>query len=126
MSLFSHDTKAEALGRVPLFSGLSKRELTQLAKITEDLQGIHRTVSMMRELLQRFDDLKPKRDGPRSFRLHALRRLGNSGMVFFFSDGKWDRYGRLFLPSSLPAERGSDAPSRSVPSRLLPHSSATA
>jgi CRP/FNR family transcriptional regulator, cyclic AMP receptor protein len=38
VSLFSHDTKAQALGRVPLFSGLSKKELTQLAKITEDLE----------------------------------------------------------------------------------------
>jgi CRP-like cAMP-binding protein len=38
VSLFSHDTKAEALGRVPLFSALSKKELTQLAKITEDLE----------------------------------------------------------------------------------------
>ncbi len=38
MSLFSHDTKAEALGRVPLFSGLARKELTQLAKATEDLE----------------------------------------------------------------------------------------
>jgi CRP-like cAMP-binding protein len=37
VSLFSHDTKAEALGHVPLFSGLSRKELTQLAKVTEDL-----------------------------------------------------------------------------------------
>ncbi len=38
MPLFSHDTKAEALGRVPLFSGLSRKNLTQLAKLTEDLE----------------------------------------------------------------------------------------
>jgi CRP/FNR family transcriptional regulator, cyclic AMP receptor protein len=36
--LFSHDTKAEALGRVPLFEGLSRKELTALAKVTEDLE----------------------------------------------------------------------------------------
>lgn len=38
MALFSHDSKAEALGRVPLFSGLSKKELSALAKVTEDLE----------------------------------------------------------------------------------------
>jgi CRP-like cAMP-binding protein len=36
--LFSHDTKVEALARAPLFSGLSKQELGQLAKATEDLE----------------------------------------------------------------------------------------
>lgn len=37
MPLFSHDTKAEALGQTTLFSGLSRRELAALAKVTEDL-----------------------------------------------------------------------------------------
>ena len=37
MALFSHDTKAEALGRTTLFSGLSRRDLAALAKVTEDL-----------------------------------------------------------------------------------------
>jgi CRP-like cAMP-binding protein len=36
--LFSHDTKAEALGRAPLFEALSKDELKDLAKVTEDLE----------------------------------------------------------------------------------------
>jgi CRP-like cAMP-binding protein len=36
--LFSHDTKVEALGRAPLFAGLSKQELGELAKATEDLE----------------------------------------------------------------------------------------
>jgi CRP/FNR family transcriptional regulator, cyclic AMP receptor protein len=36
--LFSHDTKAEALGRIPLFSELTKDELHELAKRTEDLE----------------------------------------------------------------------------------------
>jgi CRP/FNR family cyclic AMP-dependent transcriptional regulator len=36
--LFSHDTKAEALGRCSLFDGLSKDELRDLAKVTEDLE----------------------------------------------------------------------------------------
>lgn len=38
MRLFSQDTKAQALGRTPLFEGLSKRELVELAKATEDLE----------------------------------------------------------------------------------------
>ena len=36
--LFPHDTKVEALGRAPLFRELSKQELGQLAKATEDLE----------------------------------------------------------------------------------------
>jgi CRP-like cAMP-binding protein len=36
--LFSHDTKADALGRTDLFSGLSRKERSELAKVTEDLE----------------------------------------------------------------------------------------
>lgn len=36
--LFSHDTKAKALGRCPFFQGLSRNELIELAKLTEDLE----------------------------------------------------------------------------------------
>jgi CRP-like cAMP-binding protein len=36
--LFSHDTKADALGACPFFEGLSRSELLELAKITEDLE----------------------------------------------------------------------------------------
>ena len=36
--LFSHDTKAKALGRCPFFQGLSRHELIELAKLTEDLE----------------------------------------------------------------------------------------
>jgi len=36
--LFSHDTKVEALGRCSLFEGLSKKELGELARVTEDLE----------------------------------------------------------------------------------------
>jgi CRP/FNR family transcriptional regulator, cyclic AMP receptor protein len=38
MALFSQDTKVKALKRAPLFEGLSKKELTQLARVTEDLE----------------------------------------------------------------------------------------
>jgi CRP/FNR family transcriptional regulator, cyclic AMP receptor protein len=38
MRLFSQDTKVEALKRAPLFDGLSRKELTQLARVSEDLE----------------------------------------------------------------------------------------
>ncbi len=38
MQLFSHDDKATALGRTPLFKSLSRSELVELAKVTEDLE----------------------------------------------------------------------------------------
>jgi CRP-like cAMP-binding protein len=36
--LFTQDQKVEALRRAPLFSELSKKELTQLARMSEDLE----------------------------------------------------------------------------------------
>ena len=38
MRLFSQDTKVQALKGVPLFEGLSRKELVQLERICEDLQ----------------------------------------------------------------------------------------
>jgi CRP/FNR family cyclic AMP-dependent transcriptional regulator len=38
VQLFSHDTKVDALGRCPFFSGLSRGELGELTKRTEDLE----------------------------------------------------------------------------------------
>src|SRR5919204_3275211 len=38
MRLFSQDTKVEALKRAPLFEGLSRKELTQLARMSEDIE----------------------------------------------------------------------------------------
>ena len=38
MQLFSHDTKADALARAPLFRNLSRNDLVALAKVTEDLE----------------------------------------------------------------------------------------
>lgn len=38
MRLFNQDTKVQALKRVPLFEGLSKKELVALARVTEDLE----------------------------------------------------------------------------------------
>ena len=44
MKLFSHDTKIDALKQVPLFEGLSKKELARLAQGTEDLELASGTV----------------------------------------------------------------------------------
>ena len=38
MKLFTQDTKVEALRRAPLFEGLSRKELVQLARRSEDLE----------------------------------------------------------------------------------------
>jgi CRP-like cAMP-binding protein len=38
MQLFSHDDKATALGRAPLFKNLSRADLVELAMATEDLE----------------------------------------------------------------------------------------
>jgi CRP/FNR family transcriptional regulator, cyclic AMP receptor protein len=38
VQLFSQDTKADALGRCSFFGGLSRNELRQLAKATEDME----------------------------------------------------------------------------------------
>jgi CRP/FNR family transcriptional regulator, cyclic AMP receptor protein len=38
MRLFNQDTKVQALKRAPLFDGLSRKELTQLARVSEDLE----------------------------------------------------------------------------------------
>ena len=38
MTLFSQDAKMEALKRAPLFEGLSRKELVQLARVSEDLE----------------------------------------------------------------------------------------
>jgi CRP/FNR family transcriptional regulator, cyclic AMP receptor protein len=38
VKLFSQDKKVEALKRAPLFEGLSRKELTQLARVSEDME----------------------------------------------------------------------------------------
>ena len=38
MRLFAQDTKVEALKGIPLFADLSRKELVQLARITEDVE----------------------------------------------------------------------------------------
>jgi CRP/FNR family transcriptional regulator, cyclic AMP receptor protein len=38
MQLSSHDSKANALARAPLFRGLNRHQLLQVAKVTEDME----------------------------------------------------------------------------------------
>jgi CRP-like cAMP-binding protein len=38
VALFAQNTKVEALAKVPLLAGLSKRELASLAKVAEDME----------------------------------------------------------------------------------------
>jgi CRP/FNR family transcriptional regulator, cyclic AMP receptor protein len=38
MRLFNQDTKVQALKRAPLFEGLSRKELVQLARVSEDME----------------------------------------------------------------------------------------
>jgi CRP/FNR family cyclic AMP-dependent transcriptional regulator len=42
--LFNQDTKVQALKRAPLFEGLSRKELVQLARVSEDLEAPKGTV----------------------------------------------------------------------------------
>lgn len=44
MRLFSQNVKVEALKRAPLFEGLSKKELAELARVTDDLKVEQGTV----------------------------------------------------------------------------------
>lgn len=44
MKRFSQNAKAKALKRAPLFQGLSQKELGELAKVTEDMDGAAGTV----------------------------------------------------------------------------------
>lgn len=38
MKLFKEDAKADALSRAPLFAGLSRKQLNQLAQLSEDME----------------------------------------------------------------------------------------
>jgi CRP/FNR family transcriptional regulator, cyclic AMP receptor protein len=44
VGLFSQNTKVEALKRAPLFEGLSKKELNELARLADDLEVEEGTV----------------------------------------------------------------------------------
>jgi CRP/FNR family cyclic AMP-dependent transcriptional regulator len=74
--LFSHDTKADALGRCPFFAELSRGELIELAKATEDMEvdegrALTREGESGREFFVIIDgEVSVTKDG------NELRRLG--------------------------------------------------
>ena len=74
--LFPQDTKVDALAKAPLFSALSKHELAELAKATEDLEVeegkvLTREGDLGREFFVIVDgDVSVTRDGS------EIRRLG--------------------------------------------------
>jgi CRP/FNR family transcriptional regulator, cyclic AMP receptor protein len=76
VQLFSHDTKAEALGRTPLFGSLRRQELVELAKVTEDLEvGEGKTLAREGHIGQEFfviveGEVDVTKDG------QQVRRLG--------------------------------------------------
>ena len=74
--LFPHDTKVDALAKSPLFADLSKQELGQLAKATEDPEAeegkvLTREADLGREFFVIVDgDVSVTQDGK------EIRRLG--------------------------------------------------
>jgi CRP-like cAMP-binding protein len=81
--IFSQDVKVEALKRAPLFAGLSKKELRELASVTDDLD-VEAGAVLCREghLGQEFfvvvdGEVEVTRDG---------RRIARRGKVEFFGE----------------------------------------
>jgi len=74
--LFPHDTKVDALAKAPLFAALSRQELGELAKATEDLEveegkPLTREGDLGREFFVIVDgDVSVTQDG------NEIRRLG--------------------------------------------------
>ena len=74
--LFPHDTKVDALAKAPLFAALSRQELGELAKATEDLEDeegktLTREGDLGREFFVIVDgDVSVTQDG------NEIRRLG--------------------------------------------------
>ena len=74
--LFPHDTKVDALAKAPLFAALSRQELGELAKATEDLEvGEGKTLTREGDLGREFfvivdGDVSVTQDG------NEIRRLG--------------------------------------------------
>jgi CRP-like cAMP-binding protein len=74
--LFPHDTKVDALAKAPLFAALSRQELGELAKATEDLEveegkTLMRQGDLGREFFVIVDgDVSVTQDG------NEIRRLG--------------------------------------------------
>jgi CRP-like cAMP-binding protein len=76
VQLFSHDSKADSLARTPLFGALSRAELVELAKRTEDMEVVEGKVLAREDAIgQEFfvivdGEVSVSKDG------RELRRLG--------------------------------------------------
>jgi len=88
MQLFSHDDKATALGRAPLFSNLSRAELVELAKVTEDLEvGEGKVLAREGEIGQEFfvivdSEVSVSKNGQEIRRLGAGDFFGEIALVW--------------------------------------------
>jgi CRP/FNR family transcriptional regulator, cyclic AMP receptor protein len=88
MQLFSHDDKATALGRAPLFEGLSRQELVELAKVTEDLEfGDGKVLAREGEIGHEFfvlvdGDVSVSKDGREINRLSSGDWFGEIALIW--------------------------------------------
>jgi CRP-like cAMP-binding protein len=84
---FSHDSKAESLGRAPLFQRLSRHELVELAKVTEDMDAedgkvLAREGEIGREFFVLVDgEVSVTRDGEEIRRLSAGEFFGEIALI---------------------------------------------
>src|SRR5262245_60074019 len=88
MQLFSHDDKATALGRAPLFKNLSRSELVELARLTEDLEvDDGKVLAREGEIGQEFfvivdGDVSVTKDGAEIRRLGAGDFFGEIALIW--------------------------------------------
>lgn len=86
--LFPHDTKVDALAKAPLFAALSRQELGELAKATEDLEVdegkvLTREGDLGREFFVIVDgDVSVTQDGKEIRRLGAGDFFGEIALIY--------------------------------------------
>jgi CRP-like cAMP-binding protein len=86
--LFPHDTKVDALAKAPLFAALSRQELGELAKATEDLEVdegkvLTREGDLGREFFVIVDgDVSVTQDGNEISRLGAGDFFGEIALIY--------------------------------------------
>lgn len=86
--LFPHDTKVDALAKAPLFAALSRQELGELAKATEDLEvdegkALTREGDLGREFFVIVDgDVSVTQDGKEIRRLGAGDFFGEIALIY--------------------------------------------
>ena len=86
--LFPHDTKVDALAKAPLFAALSRQELGELAKATEDLEveegkTLTREGDLGREFFVIVDgDVSVTQDGNEISRLGAGDFFGEIALIY--------------------------------------------